>query len=110
MLNEFEFKSHFIKCSCTCQVLEVEMYDYGDGDQGVNFVIWNRGRNGKRIGGWKEKFRWCWNIIKNGSPWADDIIATNTDARGLAKFILQNLPNENKCPMCGCFPFGTISK
>jgi hypothetical protein len=91
---EFEFKSHFIKCNCGCQMFEVERYDYRDGDEGYNFVIWARGRDGKKIYGWREKIRWCWNILKTGSPWADDIIATNKDARGLANFILQTLPKE----------------
>jgi hypothetical protein len=90
----FDFKSHFLKCECGCQVMEIERYDYKDGDQGFNFTIWNRGRDGKRIVGWKEKFRWCWRIIKTGNPWADDIIATNQNARGVAEFILQNLPHE----------------
>lgn len=95
-----ENKSHFIKCECTCHVLEVERYNYDEHDNGFNFTIWNYSRNGSKIRGWKEKFRWCWNIIKTGNPWADCIIATNNDARGVAKFILENLPkeeyNENK--------------
>lgn len=95
MNKSFEFTSHFVKCTCGCQILEAEVYDYGDGDKGVNFVIWARGRDGKKIYSLKERLRWCWNILKTGSPWADDIIATNQDARGLATFILQNLPKED---------------
>lgn len=94
MPDQFESKTHFVKCTCSCQMLEAEVYDYKDGDNGVNFVIWARGRDGKKIYGFKEKIRWCWNILKTGSPWADDIIATTQDARGLAMFILQNLPKE----------------
>lgn len=90
----FEFKSHFLKCECTCQMLEVERYDYKDGDQGFNFSVWSHGRDGKSMRSWKEKFRWCWRILKTGNPWADDIIATNKNARAVAEFILQNLPNE----------------
>ena len=83
-------------------MFEVERYDYRDGDEGYNFVIWARGRDGKKIYGWREKIRWCWNILKTGSPWADDIIATNKDARGLAEFILQTLPKDTipTCPIC----------
>jgi hypothetical protein len=88
------FKSHFIKCSCTCQQLECEVYDYKDGDAGVNFTMWKRGRSGKTLETWKERIRWCWHILTTGSLWADDIIATNQDARGLAEFILQNVPLE----------------
>jgi hypothetical protein len=92
--SEFDFKSHFVKCNCGCQILEVERYDYKDGDEGFNFVVWDRGRQGKRLR-FKERIRWCWNILKTGSPWADDIIATNKDARGLAEFLIQNLPKED---------------
>jgi len=95
-------KSHFVKCDCGCQQMEVERFDYSYPtktgtivkDEGFNFTIWCRGRDGKRIYGWREKFRWCWNILKTGKPWADDIIVTNKRARGIAKFIIQNLPKE----------------
>lgn len=90
-----EFKSHFVKCnSCGCQILEVERYNYHDNDEGFYFTVWGRGREGKKIHGLRERLRWCWQILTKGSPWADDIIATNKDARGIAEFILQNLPKE----------------
>jgi hypothetical protein len=88
------FPSHFIKCSCSGHMLECEVYDYMDGDAGVNFSIWERGREGKKLHTWKERLRWCWHILKTGCLWADDIIATNKEARGLAEFILQNVPKE----------------
>lgn len=75
-------------------MLEAEIYDYHDGDQGVNFVIWSRGRDGKKLSK-KERIRWCQQIMKTGTLWADDIIATNKDARKFAEFILQNLPKED---------------
>lgn len=75
-------------------MLEAEIYDYKDGDAGVNFCVWSRGRSGKNLHSWREKFRWCWEILTKGTLWADDIIATNKDARELAEFILKNLPNE----------------
>jgi len=86
-------KSCLIKCTCGCQMLEAEVYDYGDGDEGVNFTVWARGRDGKRIWKWKERFRWCWNILTTGSLWADDIIVSNKDAHELAKFIVLNVPH-----------------
>lgn len=94
--------SHFVKCSCSSEMLEIRIYDYGDGDSGVEFASWSRGRDGNKICGIREKLRWCWNILKTGSPWADDIIATNKDARGLAEFILKNLPEDtiDQCPVC----------
>ncbi len=100
MNTPIETKSIFVRCTCSCQTLQCEIEDYGgmkgedNGELGVNFTMWNRSRDGKKIYGWKEKFRWCWRIITTGNPWADDIIVTNKNARGLAEFILQNLPNE----------------
>jgi hypothetical protein len=74
-------------------MLEAEVYDYEDNDKGVNFVIWSRGRHGKKLNK-KERIRWCQQIMKTGELWADDIIATNEDARKLAEFILQHVPKE----------------
>ena len=88
------FPTYLTKCDCGGHQLECEIFDWKDGEAGVNFSIWERGRDGKQIRGWKEKFRWCWRILKTGMPWADDIIVTNNEARGLAKFILQHLPME----------------
>lgn len=93
VISPLKFPSHFVKCTCTCQMLEAEVYNYGDGDKGVNFVIWGRGRQGKKLSK-KERIRWCQEIMKNGTLWADDIVATNNDARKLAEFILQNVPKE----------------
>lgn len=92
--KSLNFPTHFIHCNCSGHMLECEVYDWKDGDAGVNFSIWERGRDGKKIRTWREKLRWCWQILRTGMPWADDIIATNKDARGLANFILQNLPKE----------------
>lgn len=91
--DEFEFKSHFVTCGCSSHMLQVERYDYRDGDDGFNFAIWERGRDGKKLR-FRERLRWCWNILTTGTLWADDIIATNKDAQGVAEFILQNLPKE----------------
>jgi hypothetical protein len=92
-------KSLFVKCACSSHLLEVEKYKYtwkdGGLDEGFNVVCWHYGHDGN-IRGWREKFRWCWHILKTGKPWADSIIATNEDARGIAEFILKNLPNEEK--------------
>jgi hypothetical protein len=103
MIDPSKNPSKFVKCTCGCNMLEVERYEESyihEGnkviDRGWYFVIWGRFREGKKIWGLKERFRWCWNILKTGQPWADDIIATDKDARELAEFILKNIPNEEK--------------
>lgn len=93
-----ENKSIQIKCACYGHALEVEKYCYEwkDGkDEGFNFAVWERGTSGKTLC-WRERFRWCWNILKTGKPWADDIIATNEQAHSVAEFILQNLPKTKE--------------
>lgn len=86
--------SHFVKCDCSSHILECERYCDSDKEQGFNFAVWNYGHDGNERKKWKERFRWCWRILNTGNPWADSIIATNKDARGLANFILKNLPPE----------------
>lgn len=86
--------SHFVKCDCSSHILECERYDEDKFNQGFNFAFWNYGQDGNERRKWKERFRWCWRILRTGNPWADSIIATNKNARGLAEFILKNLPME----------------
>jgi hypothetical protein len=88
-------KSHFMKCDCYGHLLEVERYNYKDGDEGFNFTMWRQELDRRNLS-WKERFRWCWHILTKGTPWADHIIATNERAREVAKFILDNLPQDVK--------------
>lgn len=78
-------------------MFEVERYNFGDGDEGFNFTMWEQGLNSPALT-WKEKFRWCWRILTTGKPWADHIIATNQRAHEIANFILENIPSNDKKP------------
>jgi hypothetical protein len=86
----------FIKCDCTSHALECQKYKYDEhGNEGFYLSFWHYGQDTNARKSWKERFRWCWRILKTGNPWADSIIATNKSARELAEFILQNLPKED---------------
>lgn len=95
-INEYESPSYIIKCNCSCQMLECSVDDWDEDIRYFNFVIWSRGRDGKRFFTWKEKIRWCWNILTTGQIWGDDIIATSEDAKELAEFILNNIQDKTK--------------
>lgn len=56
----------------------------------INLALWEYGQ-GKGKMDWKERLRWCWNILKKGIPWTDAIILTPDEAEKLAKEILRRI-------------------
>ena len=74
-------------------MLQTERYYFDEHDKGFDFSIWVYGHNGN-IKRWKERFRWCWRILRTGNPWADSIIATDERALELANFILSELKKD----------------
>lgn len=92
-MNEKGTNSYFFKCACGADALECNRFEYDKTDQGFDISIWSMGKYNIPMS-WRERFRWCWRILRTGNPWADSIIATNKSARELAEFILQNLPKE----------------
>jgi hypothetical protein len=87
-------KSLFLKCMCSTHLLEVEYFNYNSPvkETGFNITIWNMNYN-NTITSWKEKLKWCWNIIKTGNPWADSVVLTEERACELAAFILRKEQN-----------------
>ena len=93
-MNKKEFTSSiFTKCECSSHMLQTERYYFDKDDKGFDFSIWVYGHNGN-IKRWKERFRWCWRILRTGNPWADSIIATDERALELANFILSELKKD----------------
>lgn len=79
-----------LKCECSTHMLEIERFFESDNDQGFNFSIWHRSVHGKILS-WKERFRWCWHIIKTGNLWSDAVIINNTNAQQIVNYINQNI-------------------
>ena len=94
MNNEYT-NSLYTKCDCSSHLLQTERYYFDKDDKGFYFSIWNHGYTGN-IKHWKERFRWCWRILRTGNPWADSIIATDERALELANFILSELKKTHK--------------
>lgn len=84
--------SKFYKCSCGCQVLEVdESFIKEDGE--IYFSVWQNGRRKPMC--WGERIRWIWKIIKDGDVWSDNIILTKHDCGELAGQLLEAIKEES---------------
>lgn len=75
--------SKFLICDCYEHGLLVERY--GDEEE-VCISLFERGLNG-RILSFTERLRWCWHILRYGSPWSDFIILNVENQKQLKKFL-----------------------
>ena len=86
--------SIFVKCQCSGHLFECErfIYEYSNGecDKGFNLSFWICGRR-NNILGWKERWRWIWNILKTGKPWSDGIIINDEQSVEIIKFFKKHL-------------------
>ena len=80
----------FVKCDCGADMLEITAYDEGGNDNGFYFTFWHYGRINP-VMTWKERFRWCWRILRTGDPWGDGIIASKQKAKLISDYINKNL-------------------
>lgn len=94
-MNKEYINSLYTKCDCSSHMLEVERYYVDEHDRGFNISVWHYGHNGN-IRKWKERFRWCWRILRMGNPWADSIIATDERALELANFIKNEIDKPHE--------------
>ncbi len=87
-----DLPSIMLKCACHGEAIELSYWDEDDGE--FWFAIWKHGFDNRLC--WREKIRWCWNIIRTGKPWGDNIILTPEQAQQVALFINQHLtPPKN---------------
>jgi len=85
--------SIMVKCECSAEALEVTYWSDMHPDDFL-FAFWQQGFNRPMC--WRERIRWCWNVIKTGNPWADSIIVTNENALKIAEFIKAHAKKANK--------------
>lgn len=83
MLMSEKNRSIFIQCQCYGEGISV---DYDADDNYYYFAYWSRGLTNRCLG-WKEKIRHCWNIIKTGKPFNDEVILNQEDVIKLAEFL-----------------------
>ena len=81
--------SIMVKCECRSHALEV-MYDDWDKDTApaINIAIWSLGQRPMKLR-WKDRFRWIWYLLKDGSLHGDDVIINENDAIAISRFLTE---------------------
>lgn len=76
----------YLKCQCHDHLLQVE----NDEDfQETMFVIWS-GYHGVKLGFFR-RLQWCFQILKNGTPWGDHFILQEKDRKELINFLIRGI-------------------
>ena len=88
---ELKDESLMVKCACHGEAIEVTYWPNEDSPDEIWFSIWDQGFSRPLC--WREKIRWCWNILRTGKPWTDNIIVNPEQAKQVADFINQHLQN-----------------
>lgn len=84
-------KDLFLKCNCSTHAIQLQDLDWNigkDDNAPHDFAIafWKMGRDGEVPMSFKERLRWCWNILKTGNPWADEVLLRVDDVKKLRQF------------------------
>ena len=77
-------RSIFIKCECDSEGLGVD-YDAEDGY--YYFSYWRAGLSNTLLS-WKERFRYCLNVLTKGKAFNDEIILKQEEVDELIDFLL----------------------
>ena len=75
--------SIFLICDCYEHGLLVEKFH---GEHEVSLSLFERGLKSRKLC-WSERLRWCWHIIRHGSPWSDFIILNEENQKQLKEFL-----------------------
>lgn len=82
----------YIKCDCGGDLLELERYvEESPSDRGFQIAFWDYGQWGRAPMSWKQRIRWCWNVLKTGCPWSDMVMINDEKALEISNFILKNI-------------------
>ncbi len=78
----------YYNCECHNEVLVVERDKDDREDRQFNIAIYTQCKPEKH---WKNRLRYIWRIIREGTPYGDCVILSNTMAKELADDILAEL-------------------
>lgn len=76
----------FIKCACHSEFIRL---DYDSEFEHFDMSIWTLQASSKPS--WKTKLRWIWHIIKNDSPYGDQVIIDKCKAKELAAYLTNTM-------------------
>lgn len=74
---------NYFECGCSSEILRIE---HVENDKFFELTFWKMARSPK-IMTWKERIRWCWYILRNGTPFNDFFILSYDNAKALSKFL-----------------------
>jgi hypothetical protein len=75
--------SIFLICDCYEHGLLVEKFK---DENEVSLSLFERGLSG-RVLPWRERLRWCWQILIHGKPWSDFLILNTENQKQLKEFL-----------------------
>lgn len=81
-----EIKRKYYKCECETHLLTLEKWEDDQDAELDEFCIatFSMTHRGNLSMTWRERFRWCWQILRKGNVWADMVTLTRKDAKQLA--------------------------
>jgi len=85
-------KEQYFKCSCSSEILRVA---YDDELEQTEFSIWEMQNAHKAT--LRQRLRWCWRILFEGSPYGDQVIMEKEQVADLVEYLvkIQNNDKEN---------------
>ena len=84
----------FFKCACSSEAIQVEVeknYFEMACCTEFNFSFWQEGFSFQKILTFKDKLRWCWQIMTKGIPYTDMVVLNKEEATNLKKFLEEEL-------------------
>lgn len=89
----------WFNCDCGTEgiILEDDIDEFEDKNKiksyyhTISLAFWEHGKNKNTTLGFKERLRYCWNIIKKGIPYSDAVLLTSSEAEKLARNILARI-------------------
>jgi len=90
MSKQNKDQSTFIKCECHLEGLGV---DYFADDDHYYFSYWKQGLSNKKLS-WKAKIRYCWQVLRHGKAFEDEVILSAESANKLCNWIIGTEANK----------------
>ncbi len=72
-----------VKCDCQSHAIQ---FEYEEESQSIEITIWQRNQPQSPFS-FKERIRWCWNVLLTGKPWGDRVILSQDKADQITKFL-----------------------
>ena len=93
MIKDYWKKSYY--CDCGGESIVIS-YDYEDetttdsiGTPLIDLAFFKQGFDSKGFLSWKERLRWCWEIIRRGTVWCDMVVLSQSTARSLGNDLIK---------------------